>query len=454
MKRQLIEESVLFISILKWVVLATGVGIIVGLSTTAFLKILDFSINRIQTSSNYYLLLPLGLFCSALTVKYLAQDAKGYGTEKVIEAVHKRCGSITAAVVPAKLIATVVTAATGGSVGQVGPCAQIGGAITSVLSNLLRFDGNDHKKLVICGISAGFASVMGAPIAGAIFGVEVLFVGGILYEVLLPSFIAGLTSYQVSSYFGINYFRHPMNYSLPFSELFFLKVLLAGIFFGICAALTIEIIKGIDKLSGKISIWLPAKGLIGGALLIGLTFLTSTQYLGLGMETIKSSLSGEKIILYAFLMKAVFTGITFSFGGSGGIIAPMLFIGATAGSAFGDLLGLDRSMFSAIGMVAVLAGATNSPISASIFAMELFGQEIAPYASIACVISFLMTGHRSVFPTQILAMKKSSSVDVVTGSEVECAETHFRRREKSAIDIILRCGTIIKEHCRNVLKKK
>ncbi len=454
MKTRLIEESVLFVSILKWVVLATGVGVVVGLSTTAFLKILDFAINRIHTFNNYYFLLPLGLFCSALTVKYLAKDAKGYGTEKVIEAVHKQSGRIAAAVVPAKLIATVVTAAAGGSVGQVGPCAQIGGAITSVLSSFLKFDGADHKKLVICGISAGFASVMGAPIAGAIFGVEVLFVGGILYEVLLPSFIAGITSYHISTYFGINYFRYPINFSMPFSEAFFLKVVLAGIFFGVCAAITIEIIKGIDKLSAKVKIWSPAKGLIGGALLIGLALITSTQYLGLGMETIKYSLSGEKVIVYAFLLKAVFTGITFSFGGSGGMVTPVLFIGATAGSAFGDLLGLDRSMFSAIGMVAVLSGATNSPISASIFAMELYGQDIAQYASIACVISFLMTGHRSVFPSQILAIKKSSSVDVLTGNEVECVQTQFKRREKSVIGIVLRCGTIINEHCRNVLKKK
>jgi hypothetical protein len=131
----------------------------------------------------------------------------------------------------------------------------------------------------------------------------------------------------------------------------------------------------------------------------------------------------------------------------------MFFIGATAGSLFGDLMRLDRSMFSVIGMVAVLSGAANSPISASIFAMELFGQEIAPYASIACVISFLMTGYHSVFPTEILAMKKSSFVDVTTGNEVENIQTHFRRRDKSLIDIGLRLGAKINRLCRNVWRK-
>ena len=259
MKKSLVEESVLFISVLKWVVLATGVGVAVGLSTTFFLKILDFGISRIQVFPYFFLLLPAGLLISALAVKYCASDAKGYGTEKVIEAVHKNSGKMSAAVAPVKLFATVVTAATGGSVGQVGPCAQIGGALSSFFADILKFDANDRKKLVICGISAGFASVLGAPIAGAIFGVEVLFIGSILYEVLLPSFISGMIGYRISSYFGINYFQYYQDFIPAFSEAFFLKVVFSGIFFGVCAAILIGILKGIHKLADRIHMWMPLK---------------------------------------------------------------------------------------------------------------------------------------------------------------------------------------------------
>lgn len=444
MGKRLVEESVLFISVLKWVILATGVGMAVGLSTTLFLKILNFSISGIQVYSHFYLLLPAGLFISALIVKYLSPDAKGYGTEKVIEAVHRHSGKMSAVVAPVKLFVTIITTAAGGSVGQVGPCAQIGGVLSSIFAGFLKFDAKDRKKLVICGISAGFASVLGAPIAGAIFGVEVLFIGSILYEVLLPSFISGIISYQISSYFGINYFHYRTDFIPAFSEAFFFKIVLAGIFFGICAAILIEIFKYIDKLAGRINLWAPLKALVGGAMLAGLTFLTSTNYLGLGLETIRTAIGGVKIVPHAFIMKALFTGITFSFGGSGGIITPILFMGAVAGSAFGDFCGINRGTLAAIGMVSVLAGAANTPIAASILAMELFGQEIAPYAAVACVISFLMTGHRSVFPTQIMELQKSSSVHVELGNEVETAETYYEYREKSFMGICLRLYQKIK----------
>ena len=142
-----------------------------------------------------------------------------------------------------KLVATIITLALGGSAGKEGPCAQIGGGLTSLFSDLLRFDDHDRKKMVICGISAGFASVFGTPIAGSIFGVEVLFVGAIMYDVLLPSFVAGIIAYHVSSSFGITYFHEPVSVLPVFSEGFLIKVLLAGLFFGICSIVLIESLK-------------------------------------------------------------------------------------------------------------------------------------------------------------------------------------------------------------------
>jgi H+/Cl- antiporter ClcA len=127
MKRHLIGEFILFVSILKWVVIATGIGIIVGLSTALFLKLLDWSLAYSTSYPYYFLLLPAGLFISALTIQYFEPDAKGYGIEKVIAAVHKRGGKIYASIVPVKLATTIITIATGGSAGQVVPCGQIGG---------------------------------------------------------------------------------------------------------------------------------------------------------------------------------------------------------------------------------------------------------------------------------------------------------------------------------------
>jgi H+/Cl- antiporter ClcA len=439
MKRQFLEGSILIVSIIKWLLLASCIGIIVGLSTSIFLKLLDFSIGIASKYTYYFLLLPAALFLSSFAVKYFAPEAEGHGTEKVIEAVHKRSGKINPLVVPIKLVATIITIAVGGSVGKEGPCAQIGAGLSSTLSDILQFDDRDRKKLVICGISAGFATVFGTPIAGAIFGVEVLFVGGLLYEVLLPSFVAGIVGYQVSSALGITYFHQPLNFIPIFSSFFFIKVCMSGLFFGLCSFLFIEILKSVETLSGKIKIWQPYKGVTGGIVLICLAFLLSPQYLGLGLDTIKYALEGGKVFILAFLFKMIFTAVTLNFGGSGGIVTPIFFIGAASGNLFGRVLGLDLSLFSAIGMVSLLAGAANTPISASIMAVELFGPAVAPYAAVACVISFLMTGHRSVYPSQVLEIVKSSSISAEKGKEMENIEgVSLELRSKSIIGTIAR----------------
>lgn len=418
MKRRLLEGSVLFVSIVKWVFLASCVGVVVGLSTAAFLYVLQKGIDVTSKQPYFFLLLPVSFVVSTALVKYLAPEAKGHGTEKVIEAVHKRSGKIDPRVVPVKLLATVITIATGGSAGKEGPCAQIGAGLSSLLADLLRFDDSDRKKLVICGISAGFSTVFGTPIAGAIFGVEVLFVGSLMYDVLLPSFVAGIVGFQVSSALGVKYFHEAVNFLPDFTPVYFIRVCIAGVFFGLCALGFIEMLRFFGCLRKRLRWSEIPVALLGGATLAVLALLCSRRYLGLGLETISSALGGQPTPLSASFMKMLFTSVTLTFGGSGGIVTPIFFIGATAGNAFASVAGMSPSVFSAIGMVSLLAGAANTPISASIMAVEIFGPPIAPYAAVACVISFLMTGYRSVYPSQVLNVEKSSSISVEKGQEM------------------------------------
>ena len=448
MEKRITEASVLFVSVLKWVFLAMGTGALVGLSTAVFLKVLEWSMGYAGKFPYFTLLLPIGLFLSALIIHYLAPEAEGQGTDRVIEAVHKDEGRIRPLVVPVKLLATVVTLASGGSAGKVGPCAQIGGGLSSFVAGLMKLDSQDRKKLVICGISAGFAAVLGTPIAGAVFGVEVLYVGHILYEVLLPSFIAGVTGYQVASALGITYFHSSLHWAPVFTKTFFSEVIVAGIFFGLCSFLLIEFLRWGKEISERIRIWRPWKGILGGLVLAGLTFAFSTDYSGLGFDTIQSSLQGRQLVWYAFLLKMIFTSITLNFGGSGGIIVPLFFVGATSGSLLGRFFG-DIGTFSALGLVSLLAGATNSPIAASILALELFGADLASYAAIACVISFLMTGHRSVLPTQVLAMRKTASMEVEVGKELTQVHPRFRPREKSLLGLLGRRGKVKRKKNRD-----
>lgn len=409
MKKKVIEETVLLVSIIKWGILATLVGIVVGLSTTVFLKALGWSAGWVQASPNYFFFLPLVLFSSSLIVKYLAPDAEGHGTEKVIEAVHKKWGKIKLAVVPVKLVATIITLAGGGSAGKEGPCAQIGAGMASGIADLLKLTNEDRKKIVICGISAGFSTVFGTPIAGALFAVEVLVLGEILHEVLFPALVAAVIGFQVSKSFGITYFHQSLH--LPqFNQILFLEVLLSGLFFGLVALLLVETLKLAEKFSHKITIWKPLKGIFGGALLVFLALILSPRYLGLGVSSIETAINGGHIPGLAFLWKILFTSITLSMGGSGGILTPIFFIGSSAGSTFAHLFNLNPAVFAAIGMASLLAGAANTPIAASVMAIEIFGPSIGSYAAIACVVSYIAAGHRSVYSSQVLGITKSSSI--------------------------------------------
>jgi len=441
MKKHTVEQLSIFISIMKWLVFSSVIGIVIGAGVTFFLEILHFSEqSQGVLPFKYYYLLPFALPLTVWIVKRFAPDAEGHGTEKVIEAVHKKNGKIETAVIPIKLFATVLTVFSGGSVGKEGPAAQIGGGMASFLSDLFHFSKEDRKKLVVCGIGAGFASVFGTPIAGAIFGVEVLVIGLIRYDVLLPSFIAGFSAFATAQYLGIDYtyfdIRFHQNVSLDL--LLIMQVVLAGLFFGLISDLTITTLHRVSRTIKKIPFNSYLKAFGGGVILVGLSFIVGELYFGLGLGTIDDILQPDPsfppdIPWYSFFLKTIFTSITLGVGGSGGIVTPIFYIGATSGHLFGTLMGDHIAFFAALGFISVLAGTTNSPIAATIMAMELFGLEVAHFAAISVVISFLMTGHRSVFASQILAMKKSDILKINLGEEISHTKVEMGDKERSKI---------------------
>ncbi|MCK4577957.1 MAG: chloride channel protein [Candidatus Marinimicrobia bacterium] len=441
--RRVLESSVLFIHVVRWFFIATLVGVVVGAAATVFLLALDGSISWTQQVRWYWLLLPAAFAVSTWLVHRFAPDAEGHGTEKVIEAVHRKSGRIRFLVVPVKAVATIITIALGGAAGKEGPVAQIGAGLASKLADILRFRDKERKKIVMCGISAGFAVVFGTPIAGAIFGVEVLFVGAIVYDVLFPSFVAGIVAYATAHWMGISYPHQFQQFELGIEPLLMVKVIVAGIFFGLLALMFIESMSVARRLARKITLSPVLKALLGGAILVGLAAVMGRQYLGLGIHEANEVVRGGSASPAAPFIKMLFTSITLNFGGSGGTLSPIFYIGATGGHLFARLLSLDPAFMAAIGMVALLAGATNTPISASIMAVELFGPQIVPYAALASIVAYLMSGHRSIYPSQILAMIKSPALRMTTGKQFQdmTEPVHFSSVEADQASSLLIRGS-------------
>jgi H+/Cl- antiporter ClcA len=416
MRTKCIEQLTLLASVIKWTCYASIVGVLAGSGTAAFLRTLAWTSGQFARYPHYYLLLPVTLAVCSILVSKLAPDAAGHGTEKVIEAVHQRMGKIPLMVVPVKLVATVITLAGGGSAGKEGPCAQIGAGLASAFGGMLRLNDVDRRKLVICGISAGFATVFGTPIAGALFGVEVLVLGQMMYDVLFPSFVAGIIGFHVASRLGVSYPHLAARIIPPVTGWSFAEMVMLGIWCGVIALIFIELMQVVHRLFERLPWPSAAKAFLGGGLLVLIGTGISTRYLGLGLDSIEAGLGGTLLPAGASLVKAIATAITLGSGGSGGVVTPIFFIGTAAGNLFASLFHEPLiATFSAIGMVALLAGAANTPIAASVMAMELFGAGIAPHAAVACMVSFLIVGYRSIYPSQLLGMRKSTSLNVETG---------------------------------------
>lgn len=426
-----LEETILFLSTLKWSVLGGLAGLCVGAATRGFLWLLElFSSVAGQLDTSYfrsYLLLPVFLPICLWLVRTFAPDARGHGTEAVIAAVHKRSGKIDWKVAPIKLFATIITLAFGGSVGKEGPCAQIGAALTSFFSDVFRLSSSDRRRLVICGISAGFSAVFGTPVSGAIFGIEVLYLGRIEYGVLFPSLVAGITAHLVCNV-APPLPAFPAAHAAVSQPSMLGVSIFCGIAFGLVALGFIETHRAVRRYLSRYREY-PYGVAAAGGVALALTYAVfGREYSALGTSTIDAAFAGENVPWLAFALKTLTTAVTLEVGGSGGIVTPLFFVGATSGAALSHIIDLPTGVLAAFGFVALLGSATNAPVAAAVMGMELLPGPIGVYATLCTCTAYIIVGHRSVYPSQRLQTAKSASLEFpedATLGEIKSDAVHF-----------------------------
>jgi chloride channel protein, CIC family len=443
------EHTALLVSTFKWALLGAVAGVCVGGGTRAFLWSLDASADLAERTVGGifppYYLLPVALVICVWLIRTFAPSARGHGTEAVIAAIHQRSGKVDWLVAPIKLLATVVTLAFGGSVGKEGPCAQIGAAITSLFADILHLDDEDRRRLVICGVGAGFAAVFGTPVSGALFGIEVLYLGRIEYPVLFPCLVAGIVSHLVCGTNAPVPALHEDLSMLGHRTIVPLSIAFGAVF-GLMALILIETMRFLEKGLHRFQNhpYVIAAG--GGVVLAVFYAVFGEDYAGLGIPQIEASLAGTAtVVALAFLLKIIATALTLETGGSGGIVTPLFFIGATGGVALGHLTGLPPAIIAAFGFVSVLAAAANTPIAAAVMGMEILPTQLGVYATLCAGTAFLIVGHRSVYASQKLGLAKTAGLEVPMGGTIgDLNPADLRVRKGSLTERVLATETRIR----------
>lgn len=390
----------------RWVLLGTLTGVVVGLISVFFSRLLTWAAAFRGAHRWTFLLLPVGGLLIVFLYKLLHYE-KNKGTDAVIESVADE-SDITVAPRMAFLIfvSTVITIFCGGSVGREGAALQIGGGMGKMLGDFFHLDSKDKKVTLMSGMAAAFSALFGTPMTAAFFAMEVSTIGVMHYAALVPCICAALVSRYLAVALGVAgesfHIISGISLTLPSAlQTMLLASFGAGASILLCLALQFAHKHMKERFQNPY-----LRIVVGGLLLIVLTLLLGTQdYLGTGMDVIERAVEGEAVP-WAFLLKILFTAITISAGYKGGEIVPSLFIGATLGCCAGGALGLPASLGAGIGMVSVFCGVTNCPVASLLIAFELFGFTDPHFYLIAVATSYMLSGYFGLYHTQKISYSK------------------------------------------------
>ena len=410
-----IEQIPSLVYLFKWIIICTLIGAIAGSISAFFLLSLEWATNYREAHLWIIALLPIGGFLVGLSY-HLYGNSVVKGNNLLLEEFHTPKKVIPFKMAPLVLFGTIATHLFGGSAGREGTAVQIGGAVADQFTKIFKLNNQDRKILLIAGISAGFASVFGTPIAGGIFALEVLILGRIRLDAIVPSFLAAVLADYFCQAWNVGHTHYHINSIAEMNPANLLWALLAGIIFGLVSMLFSKSTHFWSSQFKKYIKYPPLRPLIGGVVIaIAVYLIGTTKYIGLGVPTIVDSFS-EAMNKYDFLVKVLFTSFTLGAGFKGGEVTPLFYIGATLGNALIWFIPLPMDLLAGMGFVAVFAGATNTPIACTIMGIELFGIESGVFIAIACSTAYLFSGHSGVYAAQIIGSPKNKNYNSEKGS--------------------------------------
>ncbi|MBX3020060.1 MAG: chloride channel protein [Bdellovibrionales bacterium] len=386
-------------SILRRAGLSALTGILAGLAAAVFLYLLEWATQTRDAHTVIIYALPL----AGLLIGWAYH---GYGKEAVpgnsliIDAIHDPKKTVPLRMAPLILFSTVLTHLFGGSAGREGTAVQMGGSLADQVARRFGREGHERRALLMAGAAAGFAAAIGAPWAGAIFGMEMLYVRRLRFAGWFECLIAAFVGYGTTLLVHAPHSVFP-SITVPEMDLNgILFVALAGMAFGLAARVFVYFTHAVEWLQARtvrIPMWKPFAGAI--LLLVMFKIEGSYRFAGLGIPVISQALESPSSFYDSF-MKTIFTAVTLGSGFKGGEFIPLVFIGATLGSALSMVLPVSFQLLAAVGFAASFGAAANTPLACAVMAMEIFGWSIAPYALVGCYMAFIVSGPLGIYKSQ------------------------------------------------------
>ena len=390
---------------LKWTFISAISGVTIGLAGTLFgLGIQKATAFWKSHSWTLYLLPLVGLLI--VWLYRFAHEEKNRGTDMVLDSISST-EEVTPATAPLIFISTLLSHLATASVGREGAALQLGGSLGNLIGKAFRLDEKDRKIAIMCGMSAGFSAIFGTPLAAAVFAMEVISIGVMYYAALVPSVFSAYVAVSVAKFLGLA----PEHYEIGLVPEFGASSALLTVLIGIlCACVGIFLCVSLHQCGHAYRKIFPnpyIRVLAGSAIFIVLTLLFPARlYNGSGAQIIEMVFEGEKIPVYAFLMKILFTGVALGAGFKGGEIVPTLTVGAAFGYLMSLVTGLPVGLCASVGMACLFVSVTNCPVSTMFMAFELFGFAAMPYYAIAVAVCFTLSGYYGLYHSQKFVYSK------------------------------------------------